>query len=111
MGALSSHRCFWLLFAQAESGAGTFKEQREAARRQTGGDRASWNALYMRPDTVMEAVAAQLGVTKSELLDSSHDDLAVRQALGEARVLAATKSALGDAGATPGTTSPSHLAV
>lgn len=83
---------------EEDPGSQSFKEKRETQRKQSGGDRTSWNSLYMRPDTVADAIAAQLGVTKSEFLDSSHDDLAVRQALGEARVLAATKAALGDTG-------------
>lgn len=47
---------------------------------------------------VAEAVAAHLGITKAELLDPTAPDMAVRQALGETQVIAATKSALGDAG-------------
>lgn len=43
-------------------------------------------------------MAAHLGITKAELLDPSAPDMAVRQALGETQVIAATKSALGDAG-------------
>ena len=50
---------------------------------------------------VAEAVAAHLGITKAELLDPSAPDMAVRQALGETQVVAATKSALGDAGGRP----------
>lgn len=62
------------------------------------GNRAAWNTLFMRADTVAEAVAAHYGVTKSELLDRGSSDLPVRMALGEAHVLAATKSALQEAG-------------
>ena len=47
---------------------------------------------------VAEAVAAHLGITKAELLDPGAPDMAVRQALGETQVVAATKAALGDAG-------------
>jgi hypothetical protein len=47
---------------------------------------------------VAEAVAAHLGISKAELLDPGAPDMAVRQALGETQVVAATKSALGDAG-------------
>ena len=46
-----------------------FKAAREAARRADAGNRAAWNTLFMRPDTVAAAVAAHYGVSKSELLD------------------------------------------
>ncbi|MEW5307701.1 MAG: hypothetical protein WDW36_010079 [Sanguina aurantia] len=77
---------------------GQFKTQREASRKADAGNRAAWNTLFMRADTVAEAVAAHYGVTKSELLDRGSSDLPVRMALGEAHVLAATKSALQEAG-------------
>lgn len=53
-----------------------------------------------------EAVAAHYGVSKAELLDPSAADLPVRMALGEIQVMAATKKALGDAGAPPQFLSP-----
>ena len=49
----------------------------------------------------MQAVAAHLGVSKADLLDPEAPDMAVRQALGETQVIAATKAALGDAGQSP----------
>ena len=51
---------------------GAFKAGRAASRRAgagSAGDRAAWNALFMRPDTVAAAVAAHYGVTRAELLD------------------------------------------
>lgn len=64
------------------------------------GDRAAWSTLFIRPDTVAEAVAAHYGVAKSELLDArASGDLPVRMALGEAAVVAQTKAALAEEGA------------
>jgi len=79
----------------------SFKDARTASRRAGAGsstDTASWNALYMRPDTVAEAVAAHYGVSKAELLGRDAPDAAARLALGEAHVLALTKAALAGAG-------------
>eukprot|EP00798_Chlamydomonas_sp_ICE-L_P010822 gene10822-16908_t len=76
----------------------TFKGAREAQRKEDAGDRSVWNTLFMRADTVAEAVAAHYGVPKSELLDKSASDLAVRMALGEAHVISETKMALAEAG-------------
>ena len=46
-----------------------FQEQKQAARKDNAGNRAAWNALFMRPDTVSAAVAAHYGVSKAQLLD------------------------------------------
>ena len=83
----------------ARSGGTGFKAQRDAQRKADAGNRAAWNSLFMRADTVAEAVAAHYGVTKAQLLDREAADLPVRMALGEAQVIAQTKAALAEAGA------------
>ena len=50
-------------------GSGGFKAQKEAEKREGAGNRAAWNTLFMRPDTVAAAVAEHYGVTRAELLD------------------------------------------
>jgi hypothetical protein len=45
-----------------------------------------WNTLFLRQDTVAEAIAAHYGITKAQLLDRDAEDLPVRMALGEAQV-------------------------
>jgi multiple RNA-binding domain-containing protein 1 len=60
---------------------------------------------------VAEAVAAHLDITKAELLDPSAPDMAVRQALGETQVIAATKSALSGAGNQPRRSTCGHVNV
>ena len=90
-----------------ESGEGgkngeSFRAAREAARRAGAGgagEAKAWNSLFMRQDTVAAAVAAHYGVSKSDLLSrDAEDSPAVRMALGEAHVIAATKAALASAG-------------
>ena len=49
---------------KASGGPEGFKSAREAQRREDAGNRATWNSLYMRQDTVAEAVAMHYGVTK-----------------------------------------------
>lgn len=46
-----------------------FRKQREAEQKRDAGNRAAWNSLFMRPDTVAQAIAAHYGVSKSQLLD------------------------------------------
>ena len=48
----------------------------------------------MRQDTVAAAVAAKYGVSKADLLESGDADVAVRLALGEAQIIADTKTQL-----------------
>ena len=48
---------------------GTFKSQKEADKKAAAGNRASWNTLYARPDTVVAAVAEHYGISREELLD------------------------------------------
>ncbi|EFJ46013.1 hypothetical protein VOLCADRAFT_63158, partial [Volvox carteri f. nagariensis] len=84
-------------------GISSFKAQREAQRKADAGNRSAWNTLFMRADTVADAVAAHYGLSKAALLDPSAsgaggESVAVRMALGEAQVIAATKQALAEAG-------------
>ncbi|KAJ5309522.1 ABC transporter N-terminal [Penicillium atrosanguineum] len=52
----------------------------------------SWNSLYMNSDAVMSSVAQRLGVSKSELLDPTSSDAAVKQAHAETHVIQETKA-------------------
>eukprot|EP00775_Hariotina_reticulata_P011800 gene11800-11945_t len=83
---------------EAQAGGSSFKKQRAAQRTADAGNRAAWSSLFMRADTVAEAVAAHYGVSKGQLLDAAAEDLPLRMALGEAQVIAETKAALGAAG-------------
>ncbi len=90
------------LWPQDNVTSGTkYKEIKDAQRRSQAGNRAAWNTLFMRSDTVAEAVAAHYGISKSQLLSRDAADLPVRMALGEAHVIATTKKALGNAGGLP----------
>ena len=76
----------------------SYKKQKEHARKADAADKKAWNALFMRQDTVLSAVAAMYGVDKGDLLSTETEDVAVRVALGEAQVIANTKKELGDVG-------------
>lgn len=81
-------------------GRGGFKASRDAKLKSDAAtNRAAWNSLFMRQDTVAAAVAEKYGVTKAELLESGDADVAVRLALGEAQIIAETKAQLEEAGA------------
>ena len=53
---------------QAEEG-GSFKAAKAKQQRAGAGNRAAWNALFMRQDTVAQAIAAHYNVSKADLLD------------------------------------------
>ncbi|KAK3077606.1 Multiple RNA-binding domain-containing protein 1, partial [Coniosporium uncinatum] len=52
----------------------------------------NWNSLYMNTDAVMSAVANRLGVSKSQLLDPTSSDQAVKLAHAETHVIQETKA-------------------
>ncbi|KAI6783247.1 Multiple RNA-binding domain-containing protein-like protein [Emericellopsis cladophorae] len=52
----------------------------------------NWNSLYMNQDAVNTSVANRLGVCKSELLDPTSADAAVKQAIAETTVIQETKA-------------------
>lgn len=52
----------------------------------------SWNSLYMNTDAVLDSVAAQLGISKNELIDPTNSSSAIKQALAEAHVIGDVRS-------------------
>ncbi|KAG6008751.1 hypothetical protein E4U21_003948 [Claviceps maximensis] len=52
----------------------------------------NWNSLYMNQNAVNESVAKRLGVSKSELLDPTSSDAAIKQAIAETSVIQETKA-------------------
>ena len=52
----------------------------------------NWNSLYMSQDAVNTSVAERLGVSKSEMLDPTSADGAVKQAIAETNVIQETKA-------------------
>lgn len=69
------------------------KQQQQIKRkREAASTTFNWNALYMNADTVVSSVAARLGLSKSEVLDPTSSDAAVKQAHAETHVIQETKS-------------------
>ena len=65
------------------------KQKKEASSSSFG-----WNFLYMNPDAVLASVADRLGLSKSEVLDPTSSDAAVKQALAETTTIKDTKKYL-----------------
>ncbi|QIW98103.1 hypothetical protein AMS68_003621 [Peltaster fructicola] len=69
------------------------KKQQQIQRRRTAANtQFNWNTLYMNPDAVVSSVAAQLGIAKSDVLDPTSSDAAVKQAHAETHIIQETKS-------------------
>lgn len=58
----------------------------------------SWNALYIRSDTIVDYIASKYNMKKSEILNVQEGNMAVRLALGETEVIDETKVFLKDQG-------------
>lgn len=52
-----------------EAKPGDFKKRKREEQKLNAGNRAAWNTLFMRADTVAEAIASHFGISKSQLLD------------------------------------------
>ncbi|ONH68089.1 Multiple RNA-binding domain-containing protein 1 [Cyberlindnera fabianii] len=64
------------------------KKQRELKKKYDASKQQfSWNSLYLSTDAVMDTIAADLGVSKSQLIDPENSSSAVKQALAEAHVI------------------------
>eukprot|EP00890_Picochlorum_soloecismus_P004116 jgi/Picsp_1/4705/NSC_02074-R1_protein len=79
---------------QVQMNSSSYKREKEQKLQQNASNMAAWNSLFMRADTVADAVAEHLKVPKSELLDPSAPDMAVRLALGEVKIISMTKEYL-----------------
>lgn len=80
------------------SSLSSFKKEKEAKLKETIGNRVAWNTFYIKPDTIMEAVADHYQISKSDLMNPDASDLGVRLALGETHILEKTKNELENAG-------------
>jgi multiple RNA-binding domain-containing protein 1 len=64
------------------------KKQRELKKKSDAAkSQFSWNSLYLNQNAVMDTIAADLGVSKNELIDPENSSSAVKQALAEAHVI------------------------
>lgn len=77
-----------------KGGTSSFKREKEERDKERAKDRRTWNSLFMRQDTVAEALAERLGVRKADILSPENSELAVKMSLGEAQVITETKQSL-----------------
>lgn len=71
----------------------SLKKQQEIKRkREAASTNFNWNALYMNTNTVVSSVAHRLGLAKSEVLDPTSSDAAIKQAHAETHIIQETKA-------------------
>ena len=75
-----------------------YKSQKEKEQKATAQSDYNWNSLFLRTDTVLDAIAAKLGVAKSAIMDVQSENLASRLAIAETNLIQETKSCLEQAG-------------
>ena len=68
------------------------RQQQIRRRREAAGTTFNWNSLYMNQDAVVSSVANSLGIAKSDVLDPTSSDAAVRQAHAETHIIQETKA-------------------
>lgn len=69
------------------------KKQKEIRRKAEASTATfKWNSLYMNPDAILSSVASRLGVSKTDVLDPTSSDAAVKQAHAENNVIQETKN-------------------
>jgi len=68
------------------------KQQQIKRRREAASATFNWNALYLNADAVVSSVADRLGLPKSEVLDPTSSDAAVKQAHAETHIVQETKA-------------------
>lgn len=97
-GSIFQGRLLHILPAQAKPAesveATTYKEQKLAKQKATATNDFNWNSMFIRSDTVLSAMAEQLGVSKADILNPANDNLATRLATAETHLIADTKSML-----------------
>lgn len=73
----------------------SFKAKKEKELKESSGKDFNWNSLFIRSDTILDAIAHQLGVSKGQIMDPRADSsLATRLALAETHLIQETKDYL-----------------
>jgi multiple RNA-binding domain-containing protein 1 len=76
------------------AGQSGYRAKKEEERKADAGKDYNWNSLFIRSDTILDAIAAHLGVPKGEIMDARSDSLATRLAVAETHLIEATKAYL-----------------
>ena len=51
----------------------------------------NWNTMFLNPNAVLASISKKFNVSKSEIIDTEEDGLAVKMALAETQIIKETK--------------------
>ena len=68
------------------------KQQQIRRKAQAATSTFNWNSMYMNSDAIMSSISDRLGVSKSDLVDPTSSDAAVKQSHAETHIIQETKS-------------------
>lgn len=75
------------------------KQQMRIKRKmESGAATHKWNPLYMNMNDVMSSISSRMGIEKSQLLDATSSDTAVKQALAETHLIQEAKNYFAEQG-------------
>ncbi|KZV72311.1 hypothetical protein PENSPDRAFT_576375 [Peniophora sp. CONT] len=92
LGAVDRHGN--LAVESADGKKKTLKDERDDKRKSGAAKEFNWSMLYMNSDAVISSVADRMNLSKSDILDPSSTNAAVKLALAETHVISETKSYL-----------------
>lgn len=78
--------------------ATSFRKKKEQKLKESSSSSHNWNPFFMKTDAVLDAVAANLGVTKQEILNPEDGNMSTRVAIAETRIISETKAYLKNEG-------------
>ena len=82
----------------SDKGGKSFKKQKEEKMKSEASMDYNWNTLFLRSDTVADAISSKLDIQKGDLFNIESDSMAVRLALSETHIIADTKKYLEEEG-------------
>lgn len=71
-----------------------YKFKKELTKKAESMKDKSWNSMYLRSDTILDALSERYNLNKRDILNPEANNLAVRVALGETELIAETKQFL-----------------
>eukprot|EP00002_Diphylleia_rotans_P037967 TRINITY_DN8561_c0_g1_i1.p1 TRINITY_DN8561_c0_g1~~TRINITY_DN8561_c0_g1_i1.p1 ORF type:complete len:683 (+),score=195.43 TRINITY_DN8561_c0_g1_i1:100-2148(+) len=75
-----------------------FQRKKEEEKKKSANRDINWNTLFMSANAIADSIAHKYGMKKSDLLDASADNVAVRLALAETQIINETKAMLEEEG-------------
>ncbi|GJJ68797.1 multiple RNA-binding domain-containing protein 1 [Entomortierella parvispora] len=76
----------------------SIKKQRELKKKGQSGMDFNWNSLYMNSDAIAASIADRLNVSKADILNPDADNMGVRLAVAETKIIMETKQFLEEEG-------------